>query len=148
MNIVDLAMEYAVPLFGVGERWLREELQAHHVNVRITDACLRELVLDADAAARTALVADANSNRYDISARHEPTGTYASRLRRELAGRARFLQAWTGSDQTLDVNDIGLRNLTGIARKYALPRAWHLTEPAARQSVRATPTYLNWSTAA
>jgi hypothetical protein len=131
MSFVDFTMRHAIPAFGVGVRWLREELQAREVSVRITETCLREFAVDAEAAAQDA-VGD------------EP---YAQRLRREIAARADFLRAWTRSDDRLAVGDPSVRTLVAIARKYALPRAWTLSEPIASAARNPTPTYLYWASA-
>jgi hypothetical protein len=131
MNLVDFTMRHAIPAFGVGVRWLREELQARGVSVRITETCLREFALDAEAAAR-----DASGDQ-----------PYAARLRREIAARADFLCAWTRSDDRLDVGDPAKQALIRIARKHALPRAWTLSEPIAHAARNPTPTYLYWASA-
>ena len=129
-KLVDLTMRYALPTFGVGARWLKEELHSRGVDVRVTEACVRELVADAESAATLAISADA-------------TETYALALRRELATRAEFLRAWTRSDDRVDV-DPSMQHLASIARKYALPRAWTLTVPMAAAARHPTPTYLYW----
>jgi hypothetical protein len=135
MKLIDLTSRFTFPAFGVGVRWLREELQTRGVSVRLTEACLREFAADAaSAATRGAPVGDAL----------EP---YAARLRHELALRAEFVRAWTRSDDTLDVRDPSVRHLTSIARKFALPRAWTLSEPTASECRHPTPTYLNWASA-
>jgi len=72
---------------------------------------------------------------------------YAQRLRREIATRADFLRAWTRSDDRLDVSDPSVQTLVAIARKYALPRAWTLSEPTASAARNPTPTYLYWASA-
>jgi len=131
MSLVDFTMRHALPAFGVGVRWLREELLARGVSVRITETCLREFALDAEAAAR-----DAGGD--------EP---YAQRLRRQIAARADFLRAWTRSDERLAVGDPSIRHLVAIARQYALPRAWTLSEPIAAAARNPTPTYLYWARA-
>jgi hypothetical protein len=131
MSFVDFTMRHAIPAFGMGVRWLREELLARKVSVRMTETCLREFALDAEAAARVAFG-------------DEP---YARRLRREIATRADFLHAWTRSDDRLDVGDPSVQNLVAIARKYALPRAWTLSEPIASAARNPTPTYLYWASA-
>src|SRR5262249_14382906 len=115
MSLVDFTMRHALPKLGVGVRWLREELSARGVSVRITETCLREFAMDAEVAAGDASGVE----------------TYAQRLRREIAARADFLRAWTRSDDRLDVSDPAVEHLVAIARKYALPRAWTLSEPIA-----------------
>jgi hypothetical protein len=131
MSLVDFTMRHAIPAFGVGVRWLREALIERDVSVRITETCLREFALDAEAAASNA----------------SGDAPYAQRLRREIATRADFLRAWTGSDDRLDVADRSVQHLVAIARKYALPRAWTLSEPIASAARNPTPTYLYWASA-
>lgn len=131
----DLTMQLAIPTFGAGVRWLREELQARGVSVRVTDACLREFVVEADAAAK--------AERSDGNI----TEPYAVRLRRQIAARADFLHAWTGSDESVDVSDPSMRTSIRLARQFALPRAWTLSDPIAADCRRPTPTYLNWASA-
>ena len=131
MSLVDFTMRHAIPAFGVGVRWLREELIARGVSVRVTETCLREFAMDAAAAAS------------DVAG-DEP---YAQRLRRAIAARADFLRAWTRSDDRLDVADPAVQHLVAIARKYALPRAWTLSEPIAAAARNPTPTYLYWASA-
>jgi hypothetical protein len=133
MKLLDSTMQYALPALGFGLRWMKEELQARHVNVPLTDTSLRELVADAYAAAR--LPASGS----------ETVQPYTSRLRHELAERADFVRAWTLSDDRVDLDKRNAGQLVRIARKYALPRAWRLSEPVAAPSRRPTPTYLYWS---
>jgi hypothetical protein len=131
MNLFDTTMQHVLPAFGVGLRWLKEELQARQVNVPLTDASLRELVADAEAAARLPAPGKAQP--------------YKSRLRHELAERADFVRAWTLSDDRVDLDERYAGQLVRIAHKYALPRAWRLSEPHAEPSRRPTPTYLYWA---
>jgi hypothetical protein len=131
MNLFDSTLQHVLPALGVGLRWLKEELQARHVNVPLTDTSLRELVADAEAAARL-----------PASGKAQP---YTSRLRHELAERADFVRAWTLSDDRVDLDNRYAGQLVRIAHKYALPRAWRLSEPVAAPSRHPTPTYLYWS---
>lgn len=121
-------MRVAIPAFGIGLRWLKEELNERGVNVRLTDSCLREILEDAS---------DAASSGDD----------YAESLRHEIVARAEFLRAWTRSDERIETNDRAGLRMTSIARKYALPRAWTLHVPMASTAQHATPTYLNWASA-
>jgi len=117
---------------GLGLRWLREELQALQVNIRLTEGCLVELLNDADAA-----VVRAGSNKEQ---------TYVEWLRKELALRANFIQRWTGSDENLPARaEESLQALVRIARKYALPRRWKLSEPVVVEYRRTRPSYLQWT---
>jgi hypothetical protein len=135
MKLVDSTMRYAIPTLGVGARWLREELRARDVSVRLTEACVRELVMDADAAAKL------RASGLDAP---KP---YVSCLRHEIAARAEFLRTWTLSDDRVDLDDPCSHYLVRLARKYALPRPWRLSEPVASECQRRTPTYLNWASA-
>jgi hypothetical protein len=117
---------------GLGLRWLREELHAARVNTRLTDGCLMELLRDADAA-----VSRSSTNSEQ---------SYVERLRAELAMRASFIQRWTGSDEKLSVCDEeSLQTLVRIARKYALPRRWKLSDPVVVEYRRTVPSYLQWT---
>jgi hypothetical protein len=67
-------------------------------------------------------------------------------LRRELAVRASFIQRWTGSDEKLSPQEAeSLQSLVRIARKYALPRRWKLSEPVVTEYRRMVPSYLQWT---
>ena len=128
MNLMESTVRFALPALGVGVRWLKEELDARGVNVRITDACLRELVANADANVDGA----------------EP---YTASLRKQLAAHAEFVRAWTQSDDRIDADGRSDEQLVSIARKYALPRAWRLSDPVAAEARHPTPTYLYWASA-
>jgi hypothetical protein len=115
-----------------GVRWLRRELEALHVNIPLTDGCLGEFARDADNAVR--------------QAGSDGTRSYVERLRAELARRAAFIQRWTGSDDDLSPREAeSLQSLVRIARKYALPRPWKLSEPVVVEYRRMTPSYRQWT---
>jgi hypothetical protein len=135
MTLSDFTMRYAASAFGVGVRWLREELSARGVSVRLTEACLREFAMDAAADARL---------ETSTGGARDP---FTTSLRRKVAARAEFVRAWTRSDDRLDAADPSVERLTNIARKYALPRAWSLSEPTASVCRHPTPTYLYWARA-
>lgn len=117
---------------GTGLRWLREELDAAHVNIPLTEGCLSELVRDADEAVRRS-----------GSGNERP---YVERLRKELAVRARFIQRWTGSDEKMTLQDEEtLQALVRIARRYALPRRWKLSEPVVVEYRRTRPSDWHWT---
>jgi hypothetical protein len=117
---------------GTGLRWLREELDAANVNIRLTDGCLDEFVRNADEA-----VSRSGANQ-------EPS--YVARFRQELAVRASFIQRWTGSDEKMTLQDEEtLQELVRIARKYALPRRWKLSDPVVVEYRRTRPSYLHWT---
>ncbi len=132
MKLVDCTIRYALPALGIATRWLREELEARSVNIPVPEACLRELVTDADADARHAA---------------SPPTPYAACLRLQIAARAEFLRLWTQSDDRIDVNDPGNERLVRVARNFALPRPWRLSEPVASECQRRVPTYFNWAAA-
>ena len=136
MKLVDSTIRYALPMLGVAVRWLKEELRERGITVLLTEPCLRELAADAEAAAAS------RSRRAD-----EQAGSYIDRLRAELTHRAEFVRAWTQSDDVIDTNARFAEPLVRIARKYALPRAWRLSDPVATPSSRPTPTYLYWASA-
>jgi hypothetical protein len=133
MNVVESAIRFAIPTLGVGTRWLKEELYALGVNVRLTDACLKDLVTDARAVAK-AQAADSSA-------------PYVSCLREQIRTRAELLRIWTRSDDRIDPKTPGAEQFVRLARKYALPRPWRLSEPVASECPRRTPTYGYWASA-
>jgi hypothetical protein len=142
MKLVDSTIRYAIPVLGVAVRWLKEDLRERGVTVHLTEPCLRELVADAEAAAELKFA----GQRAD-----ERAVSYVDRLRAELADRAEFVRAWTqagaASDDAIDTHARFAEPLVRIARKFALPRAWRLSEPVAAPSRHPTPTYLYWASA-
>jgi hypothetical protein len=132
MKVLDSVIRVCVLAPGTGFRWLREELDAAGVSIRLTDGCIGELVRDADAAAR-------------VAAPGKPE-RYVERLRKELAVRARFIQRWTGSDEDMShPADEELQSLVRIARQYALPRRWKLSEPVVVEYRRLRPSDWQWT---
>jgi hypothetical protein len=132
MKGLDSIVRLFVLALGIGLRWLREELQAAQVSIRLTDSCLVELLHHADAA-----VTRAGTNTEQ---------SYVERLRKELATRAKFIQLWTGSDEKVALRDEeSLQALVRIARKYALPRRWKLSDPVVVEYRRTRPSYLQWT---
>jgi hypothetical protein len=132
MKLVDSMMRSFVLMRGSGSRWLRQELDTLHVSIRLTDGCLNEFVRDADEA---------------VAARgSSPEQTYVEQLRQELTDRAHFIQLWTGSDEDIVLQgEEGLQSNVRIARKYALPRRWKLSEPVVVEYQRMRPSYLQWT---
>jgi hypothetical protein len=117
---------------GTGLRWLREELDALQVSIPLTDGCLNEFVREADEVVRRA--------------RPSREKSYVEQLRQQLAARAGFIHRWTGSDERLSLDDEeSLHALVRIARKYALPRRWKLSEPVVVEYRRTRPSYWNWT---
>jgi hypothetical protein len=132
MKGLDSIIRWVLLALGTGSRWLREELDAVQVTIPLTEGCLSELVLNADEAAR--------------HVRTNKEQSYVERLRQELALRASFIQRWTGSDENLSLQDEeSLQALVRIARKYALPRRWKLSEPVVVQYRRTRPSYRQWT---
>ena len=108
------AIDYFVPKFTNATRMLKERLTAEGVSVWVSAGCLKEF-------AKIASVAAARTRQAD-----EP---YISCLRREIVTRARFIREWTCSDENFDQAQWG--ELVAVARKYALPRPWRLSEAVA-----------------
>ncbi|HEY6482944.1 MAG TPA: hypothetical protein VIY54_05395 [Steroidobacteraceae bacterium] len=113
-------------------QWLRTELQAARVRIPLTDSCLLELVREADAATLR-----------DVSEARQP---YVNRLRQQLVAQADFIRCWTGSDERLVGEDEqSVQAAVRIARKYALPRRWKLSEPTVVEYRRTRPSYWHWT---
>jgi hypothetical protein len=132
MKGLDSIVRLAVLAQGTGSRWLREELDVAGVSIPLTEGCLSELVRDADAAVKRSSPVKEQS--------------YVEQLRAELALRARFIQRWTGSDEKMALQDEeSLQALVRIARKYALPRRWKLSEPVVVEYRRTRPSDWHWT---
>jgi hypothetical protein len=121
MKLIEIVRRLTAPTLHTQLLWLRAELHVREVRIQLTDGCLRELVRDAKVGA-----------------------TSETRLREEIAGRAQFVKVWTQSDARIDASQWRLLDL---ARKYALPRPWRLSEPVAVPARRPTPIYLRWASA-
>lgn len=131
MKLLDSLVRVFVLTQGTGLRWLREELAALKIGIPMTDGCLAELVRAADEAA---------------SAVSESRPRYVEELRRQLVLQARFIQRWTGSDEAIaEKGEPTAQALVRIARKYALPRRWKLSEPVVVEYRRTRPSYWNWT---
>lgn len=111
---------------GTAARWLREELDSLKIRCRLTDGCIEELAREADEAARRATSAGAS-------------GSYAQLLREQLAVRADWVRRWTTTDEKPPADDPVAQAFVRIARKYALPRPWKLSEPVAVEVKRLRP---------
>ena len=132
MKGLDSVVRLLLQVQGTGFRWLREELDRANVRIRLTDGCVEELVIDADQSARRSGT--------------EQGPSYVERFRKELAVRANFIQRWTGSDEKMTLQDAEtLQELVRIARKYALPRRWKLSDPVVVEYRRKQPSYLQWT---
>jgi hypothetical protein len=132
MKILDSGVRMLHLMQGSGRKRLREQLEGLQVRIPLTDSCLAELVSDADKA---------------VLRTSSKTGqSYVEQFRTELALRARFIQQWTGSDEDLSLADgETLQDLVRIARKYALPRPWKLSEPVVVEYRRLRPSYQQWT---
>ncbi|HEU4624388.1 MAG TPA: hypothetical protein VFS52_06490 [Steroidobacteraceae bacterium] len=130
-------MKFLDTLFGATSAvdLLKEALESRGVDVRITPAGLREFARDAEIAAK--------STASTLQA-HLP---YVRRLHDEIAVRADFLRTWTLTDDRIGNDPLGQR-LAGLARKFALPRAWRVPEAVPVPARHPTPTYLRWTSAA
>jgi hypothetical protein len=115
MKLLDPVHRFFALVHGIGARWLKEELAAHGVRVRLSEGCLEELLRHADAAAWR--LASGSSV------------PYLSHLRQALAADASFIQLWTESDEKFGSDD-DTGELVRIARNFALPRRWRLSDPA------------------
>jgi hypothetical protein len=132
MKRLDSVIRMFIRAQGTGVRWLREELRARRVSIPLTDACLGELVREADALVRRA---GAGSDR-----------SYVERLRGQLAAEADFVERWTGSDEELSrAGEETTQDLVRIARKHALPRRWKLSDPVVVEYRRTRPSYRQWT---
>lgn len=119
INLASQVVRFAEPLFGGDVARLRKELAERHVTVYVGDATLREFVANARA----------GGDRDDA-----------------LATRADFIAEWTMVDAEEAQRKYG-DELSHIASRHALPRAWKHSEPEARVAEHATPTYLYWASA-
>ena len=117
---------------GTAVRWLREELNSLKVRIRLTDGCIEELAREADQAARRAVATDNDSS-------------YVELLREKLIVQANWVRRWTATDEKVPADDPVAQAFVRIARKYALPRPWKLSDPVAVEVARLRP---SWSWAA
>ncbi|MGH8180609.1 MAG: hypothetical protein ACRETR_06485 [Steroidobacteraceae bacterium] len=113
---------------GTAARWLREELNSLKIRILLTDGCIEELAREADDAARRA-GATAES------------ASYVELLREQLIVQANWVRRWTATDEKPPADDPVAQAFVRIARKYALPRPWKLSEPAAVEVVRLRPSW-------
>ena len=116
---------------GSAARWLREELAALKVRIRLTDGCIDELAREADHAARRAAATGDGAS-------------YGELLREQIVLRASWVRRWTMTDEKAPADDPVAQAFVRIARKYALPRPWKLSEPAAVEVPRRRPSW-NWA---
>ena len=134
MKLLETGIRVFTHAQGTGVRWLKEELAALSVKTRLSEGCLEELARDADSAAWVTLNDSEN-------------GSYLTELRHQLREQATFLQLWTGTDDKIPTDNANAEAFVRIARKYALPRPWKLSEPVAVESRRLRPPNWKWATA-
>jgi hypothetical protein len=120
---------------GTGVRWLREELSALSVKTPLTDGCLEELLRDGDSAA------------WEAAGAAEGSSSYLNELRKALHEQATLVHLWTGTDEKIPSDDARAQAFVRIARKYALPRPWKLSDPVAVESRNLRPSNWKWATA-
>ncbi len=104
---------------GTAARWLRAELNALKVEVMLSGGCVEALAREADQRARRALQAGGAG------------GSYFEQLREQVRHQAGWVRRWTDTDEPMPTEDAVAQSVVRIARKYALPRPWKLTEPVA-----------------
>ena len=117
---------------GTAARWLRDELDALKVRILLTDGCVEELAREADEAARRAGAAGDNAS-------------YVELLRAHLIVQADWVRRWTTTDEKAPADDPVAQAFVRIARKYALPRPWKLSDPVAVEVTRPIPAWV-WAT--
>jgi hypothetical protein len=112
---------------------LKEELASLNVKTPLSEGSLEELARTADSAAWAVLDASEGAS-------------YLAVLRQQLREQATFVQRWTGTDEKMG-EEPGVQAFVRIARKYALPRPWKLSDPVAVESRRLRPANWKWATA-
>jgi len=111
MKLLDTAIDVFARTFTDAAHLLKEQLVAQGVRVWVSPGCLEEFAAVASSAAvRTRQAGE----------------SYRSSLRREMQARSQFIQEWTGSDKKFEPAQVD--ELVAIARKYALPRPWRVTQ--------------------
>jgi len=135
MKLLDSGIRVFTLAQGSGVRWLKEELASLNVKTPLSEGCQEELVRHADSAAWEALDAASGS------------GSYLTELRQQLRVQATLVQRWTCTDDKLPGDDARAQEFVRIARKYALPRPWKLSDPVAVESRRLRPLNWKWATA-
>lgn len=128
MTWLDSGIRVLLLAQGTAARWLREELQSLKVRIRLTDGCIEELAREADQAARRAAAAADGAS-------------YAELLREQALVQANWVRQWTATDEPVPGGDPVAQAFVRIARKYALPRPWKLSEPVAVEVERLRPSW-------
>ena len=117
---------------GTAARWLREELHLLEVGIRLSHGCIEELAREADDAAHRATAAGESAS-------------YVELLRQQIIVQAKWVRRWTTTDEKPPADDPVAQAFVRIARKYALPRPWKLSDPVAVEVARLRPSWA-WST--
>jgi len=134
MRLLDTGIRAFTHAQGTGVRWLKEELSSLNVKTPLSEGSLEELARAADSAAWAVLDASAGAS-------------YLVELRQQLREQATLVQRWTGTDEKMGEQQ-SVQSFVRIARKYALPRPWKLSEPVAVESRRLRPVnWMKWATA-
>ena len=134
MKLLETGIRVFTHAQGTAVRWLKEELAALNVKTPLSDGRLEEFARDADSAA------------WNVLAESED-GSYLTELRQQVREQASFVQLWTGTDDKIAADDASAQAFVRIARKYALPRPWKLSEPVAVETRRVRPLNWKWATA-
>jgi hypothetical protein len=134
MKLLETGIRAFTHAQGSGVRWLKEELASLNVKTPLSEGSLEELAGAADSAAWAALDASEGAS-------------YLAELRQQLRKQATLVQRWTGTNEKLS-DEPSVQAFVRIARKYALPRPWKLSDPVAVESRRLRPAnWRRWATA-
>lgn len=128
MTWLDSGIRVLLLAQGTVTRWLREELDSLRVRIRLTEGCIEELAREADGAARSAAAAGSEAS-------------YVELLREQLILQASWVLRWTTTDEKVPADDPVAQAFVRIARKYALPRPWKLSDPVAVEVARLRPSW-------
>lgn len=128
MTWLDSGIRVLLLAQGTAARWLREELALLKIRIPLTDGCIEELAREADHAARRAVIAGKE-------------GSYSELLREQIGVQASWVRRWTDTDEKVSADDPDAQAFVRIARKYALPRPWRLSEPVAVAVVGPRPSW-------
>ena len=133
MRLLETGIRAFTHAQGSGVRWLKEELASLNVKTPLSEGSLEDLAGAADGAAWAALDASEGAS-------------YLAELRQQLRKQATLVQRWTGTDEKMG-EESSVQAFVRIARKYALPRPWKLSDPVAVESRRLRPVNWKWATA-
>ena len=128
MTWLDSGIRVLLLAQGTATRWLREELNSLAVRIRLTDGCIEELAREADCTARRAVAGGSEAS-------------YVELLRAHLMVQANWVRRWTTTDEKVPGDDPVAQAFVRIARKYALPRPWKLSDPVAVEVARRRPSW-------